>query len=107
LFRPDRPRTSWIVRIGNERVVAPLAIDAPDRVNRWQIQDIEPHRGEPRQLALDVGKATVGFGRRTARAWEELVPRRKPCPLWLDGDGQRCGDGGKAPVGARIHQAEE
>src|SRR4051794_12753755 len=64
----DRPWAPGIVGTGTDRVVASLTEGVADRVDRWQVHDVEPHRGDVRQA--------LGRGVQTARAArEQLVPR--------------------------------
>ncbi len=53
---------------GDERVVPALAVRTPDRVDRRQVDDVEPHRRHALELRLRVLEGP-------ARAREELVPR--------------------------------
>ena len=64
VFRTDGPRAAGIVRAGREGVVRALAVGEADRMNRWQIDDVEPHlrnRGEP-QRGLRERRAATGLG---------------------------------------------
>ena len=47
--RADRPRAAGIGRARGRRVVRPLAELVPDRVDRRQVDDVEPHRRDTRQ----------------------------------------------------------
>jgi hypothetical protein len=39
----DRPRHSRIARLGRGRIVPSLAVGVTNRVNRWKINNVEPH----------------------------------------------------------------
>ncbi len=67
LGRADRPRRADVVRLGDQRVVAALAVDLADRVDRRQVDDVEAHRGDGRQ--------PLGRGReRAVHRWADRVP---------------------------------
>src|SRR5688572_4712650 len=68
VVRTDRPRAAGIALRRHERVVLPLAVRAADRMDRRQVDDIEPKLCELRQNALDALEPAP-------RAGEELVPR--------------------------------
>ena len=63
----DRVRRAGIVRAGDERVVAALAVLAADRVDRREVEDVEAELGDRRDLLLDRLQAAP-------RAREQLVP---------------------------------
>ena len=67
----DRVRRAGIVGAGGERVVAALAVLAPDRVDRREVQDVEAEVGDRRDLLLDRLQAAP-------RAREQLVPGAEP-----------------------------
>src|SRR5688572_13608957 len=46
-FGTDRPRDPDVVWLGYERVVLAFTEVLSDRVDRWQVDDIEAHRGDP------------------------------------------------------------
>ena len=82
LLRTDRPWRARVARPRGERVVAPLAVLAPDRVDRRQVDHVEAELGQPRQLALDSGEASP-------RAREQLVPGAEARALAVDLDRER------------------
>ena len=103
----DRPGASRLAGPGHQRVVASLAVSAADRMDRRQIDDVEPHR----RGALELGR---GFreggapvdGRLGAR--EELVPRGEARPLAVDDDLELArGPGRLRPVEMATHQFAE
>src|ERR1700680_613565 len=55
LFRSDRPGTAGLAGRRPDTVVGAFTVAAPDRVYRRQVQDVEPHPGDVRQAALDIG----------------------------------------------------
>ena len=63
----DRPWAPGVAGRGGERVVASLAVRAPDRVDRRQVDDVEAHRRHALELRLRVLEGSAG-------AREELVP---------------------------------
>jgi hypothetical protein len=97
----DRPRRAGVVRAGLERVVAALAVLDADRVDRGQVEDVEPELGEARQLGLDAVEAAP-------RAREQLVPGAEAgalaVDLELDGPLER---GGVVAGGVRLGLLEE
>ena len=60
----DRPRAADVVGLGDERVVAALALDPADRVDRREVQDVEAEPGDVRQARLDVLEGAVPPRRR-------------------------------------------
>src|SRR5205823_234246 len=78
-LRADRPRRPRVVLAGGERVVLPLAIRLPDRVDRRQVDDVEAELGEARQLRAHALEAAPG-------AREELVPRAETAEHAIDVD---------------------
>jgi len=81
--RADRPRRTDVALSGDERVVAALAVDPADRVDRRQVDDVEAHLRDPGQPVRGGREGTVPdrlSGRvdhGAFRAREELVPRRE------------------------------
>ena len=51
LGRADRPRRADVGRPGDQRVVAALAVDPADRVDRRQVEHVEAHRRDGRAAA--------------------------------------------------------
>ena len=91
----DRVRHARVVGAGDERVVAALAVLAPDRVDRREVEDVEAVLGDRRDLLLDRVQAAP-------RAREQLVPGAEARPHAVDLDRQRLGErrGVGAPAGA-------
>ena len=108
LVRSDRPRAPRIARAGRQRIVRPLAEAAADRVDRRQVEDVEPHRrdvGQPRGRLVER-RAARRVGARRPR--KHLVPRAEPRALALDGDAEHAVEaGGPAAIRMRRHQPLE
>jgi hypothetical protein len=79
LVGADRPRAARLALRRDQRVVLSLPVRAPDRMDRRQVDDVEPELGELRQHALDALEPAP-------RAREELVPRAERRPLAVDVD---------------------
>src|SRR5512132_861441 len=75
----DRPRAADVPALGCDRVVAALAVRVSNRMDRRQVDDVEPEVRELRQHFLDACEAAP-------RAWEQFVPRAEPCTLDVDVD---------------------
>src|SRR5581483_10380548 len=78
----DRPRATRVARRGDERVVAPLAMRAPDGMHWREIDDVEAELRQPRQLRLDAAEAAP-------RARKELVPGAEAGTLAVDDELER------------------
>ena len=81
-LRADAVGRAGIVGRRDERVVAPLAVRLPDRVDRRQVDDVEAQLGQPRELLLHAFEPTPG-------AREELVPGAEAAPHPVDLERQR------------------
>jgi len=81
----DRPRAARVALLRAQRVVLPLSVRRPDRVDRREIDDVEAELGELRQ---DVEQAFEP----APRAREELVPRAEPRALPVDVELERLGE---------------
>ena len=79
LGRADRVDAAGVAGRRDQGVVAALALGAPDRVDRREVDDVEAELGETGELGLDAGEAPP-------RAREELIPGPEagPHPLDLD-----------------------
>ena len=80
--------------LGALRVVPALAVRAPDRVDRREVEDVEAELGEPRH---DLGDAREA----APRARKELVPGARARPFPLDLDLERGAAAGPVPVAGR------
>src|SRR5439155_4551709 len=63
----DRPWAADVALGRLHAIVAPLAERAADRMDGREVEDVEAHAGDARELGLDVGEGAGG-------AREELVP---------------------------------
>ncbi len=84
--RADRIRAADVVRRGRQRVVRPLAVGAADRMDRREVERVEAHVTDARQVIDHVGKGAVAILAAAHRAREQLVPGRKTRlqPLGID-----------------------
>src|SRR5438309_1952976 len=73
LWTADGPRAAGVVRAGADGVVLTLAKGVADRVDRRQVEHVEAHGGDARQLVLD-GLERARMSVLAQRAREELVP---------------------------------
>src|SRR4029079_12965739 len=64
----DRPRAAGVALRRGDAVVAPFAERLADLMDRWEVQHVEAHLGDARELRLDARERAEG-------AREELVPR--------------------------------
>ena len=78
----DRVRAAGVAGLGDERVVAPLAVRVPDRVDGREVQDVEAELGQPRDLLGRAAQAAPG-------AREQLVPGAEAAALAVDLERQR------------------
>src|SRR5215471_3418477 len=85
----DRVRTTWIVRVGDEAVVASLAIGPAYGVDRRKIEDIKAHGADCREALDHVVECPVSIWFTCQRAGKELVPGSKAGLGTLDFDGYR------------------
>ena len=108
LFGADRPRAARIVGGRHERVIAALALDASDWMDRRKIQNVEAQRRDARQQGFAVGERAVPAPGRTARARKHLVPAGKARAFRLDDDRERRFERGRrATIRMRLHQQRE
>ena len=80
--RADRPGRADVPGLGLLGVVPALAVRHADRVDRRQVDDVEPELGELRQHLRNAGEAAE-------RAREELVPRAEAGQRAVDVDLER------------------
>ncbi len=79
--RADGVGAARIVGRRRQRVVAPLAVDPPDRVDRREIQHVETHVPDARQVAFHVGERAVPRRVVAHAAREHLVPAGEGAPI--------------------------
>ena len=87
----DRPRAPDVAGLGPLGVVAPLAVRPADRMDRREVDDVEPELGELGDDACDARQAAP-------RAREQLVPGACPRALPLDVDLEGGAPGRAVPV---------
>ena len=75
----DRPGRAGVGRTGGQRVVAALAVGVADRVDRREVDDVEPEFGKSGELSFDALEAAP-------RAREQLVPGAELGELSVDLD---------------------
>ena len=105
LGRADRPGRADVVGPGDQGVVAPLAVDPADRVDRRQVDHVEAHRRHLRQPLRGGGegararRGVPGRRHRPLGAGEELVPggEEGPGPVHPQRAGVADGDQLAAP----------
>ncbi|SKY64809.1 Uncharacterised protein [Mycobacteroides abscessus subsp. abscessus] len=92
LRRPDRPRRPDVVWCRDQCVVGALAIDLTDRVYRWQVDHVESHVGDAREvLGRSQERAVHGTAvvvPASRRSREHLVPRSVECATSVGPDPQ-------------------
>ena len=73
-FGADGPRAADVVGLRDQRVVAALAVDAADGVDRREVEHVEAHGRDGGQAGFDIpeGSVPAGLGRRRPR--EQFVP---------------------------------
>src|ERR1700722_1135829 len=74
LGRADGVGATRIVRPGLERVISPLSIGLPDRVNGWKVDDVEAHVADRRQPADDIIESAVTVRIAALGAGKKFVP---------------------------------
>ena len=86
LRRTDGIGAARIVLARCEAVVAPFTILAADRVDRWEIENVEAHVANIGQLPDNVVESTVAERIISHRAWENLIPSGERGCRAIDGD---------------------
>ena len=72
--RADRIGTAGIALLRRRRVVASLAIDPSDRVDRREVDDVKTHRGDIGQPRDAILEGAVLAGHLALAAWDHFVP---------------------------------
>ncbi len=104
----DRVGAARVAGRGAERVVAALAVRVPDRVDRREIEGVEAHGRDARQVALHVAERAVAGRVVAERAGEDLIPARERGGLPLRPDRHRHGQlHGERAVVRPAHQLGE
>ena len=96
--RADCPGHTGIIGPGSEGVVGPFAKGRPDRVDGWQIEDVETHVGDITKLLGDVSEGAMACGVDGPRSWEQLIPGGESSPFPIDDDFVSSGPGGAGSV---------
>src|SRR5713226_9865473 len=86
---PDCPWASWARAVRYEFVIGTLAVRAPNRMNRRQVDDVEAHRANLRQTPFGFAQCRRLAGNSALRARKHLVP---------------CAETRARPVGYHIEQ---
>src|ERR1700693_5961604 len=73
----DRIGTAEVIGRRGERVVAPLAVRLPNRMDRRKIEDVEPHAPDVRKSRDHVIERAMALRIVGLRAREQLVPARE------------------------------
>ncbi len=94
LGRANRVGAARVRRRWRQCVVGAFAVCAADRVDRREIQHVEPHRAHPRQMPFDIGESAVAVGIIAHGAREHFVPGREGGAAALGIDADRAGQGG-------------
>ncbi len=85
---PDGVRAAGIVRASGQAVVRTLAVRAPDRVYRREIQHVKPQIAHIGQTGDHVVERAVPVHAARLRPGHQLVPRTEGCGLPVDMHGQ-------------------
>src|SRR6202008_3130583 len=83
-FRTDGVRTTRITRLRNRAVVSTFAVNAADRMNRNEIDDVEPEPRDFRKARDAIVKRGTFAGGRPLAAREHFVPSGKARRLAVD-----------------------
>src|SRR6202044_2246235 len=100
----DGPGTADVAGLRFERVVRPLAVDAPDRLDGREVDDVEAHPGNVRQARFDVLGVSLPRRLRGGGAGKELVPAAEARALAIR-EYLQCGRIGETAVRMALHQA--
>src|SRR5262249_3263221 len=100
----DRPRHSRIAWFVSDRVVATLAISRTDRMNRWEINDVEPHSLCVVHARQAIPERRSSIAEALCGPREEFIPCTEQCRRAVDYDTKsRFILGGVGPVGVGRH----
>src|SRR5579862_1301429 len=91
---------------GDERVVAPFAMCAADRMNGRHVQNVESHSCNGGEARDDVAECAGTCGIVGLRAGKKLVPAREPSRLALGLDEIVCAPGEEPPLVGPRHGFE-
>jgi hypothetical protein len=104
----DGPRAADVVRLRHDFVVLPFAEGDADGMDRRQVQHVEAHPRDARELRLDVPERAVTSLVRRRRPREQLVPRAVRRARRIDLDAQLAVIRRHEPaLGVAPHQLEQ
>jgi hypothetical protein len=104
----DRPRATRIARLGRRRVVLALATCVRDRVDRWQVQHVEPELLDVWEAGDNVVERSVVAGNGRGGTGEQLVPCAEPGERRINVHAELTREGTlMAPVGVAAHEVAE
>ena len=86
---PDRVRAAGVARLRLQAVVAPLAVRGADRVDRREVEHVEPEVAHVRQLRDHVVEGAVAVDVARLRARHHLVPGAERRRLAVGEDRER------------------
>ena len=87
-LRADRPRTAGIIRFRLQRVVPALAKAPADRMNRREIQHVEPHGPDVRQEGGCLVECRAALRIRAGGTRKHLVPRAETRAFAFNSDAE-------------------
>ena len=85
----DPPWAADVTGCRLDAVVATLAMDDADRVDRREVDDIETHRGDVVEAIDHIAQGGGSSARMHGRPREQLVPGTETPTLGIDVDGER------------------
>ena len=83
-FRTDGIRAPGVIRLGNRAVVFPFAIDAADRMDWNEIDDVEAEPRDFGEAGDTIIKRSAFAGLYPLAAREHFIPSGKACRLAVD-----------------------
>ncbi len=101
----DGVGAAWIISSGCQRVVAPFAMGLANRVDGREIQHVESHGGDARELADHILEIAMPAPIACLAAWEHFVPAGKTGIHRFDIDKKRLGGGSEFPQICFTHQS--
>ena len=77
LLRTDCPWAAGVRWTGHRGAVLALAMAAPNRMDRRQVENVKPHVSDFRKPGLQVAESTVRARRRPSRAADRREPGKR------------------------------